>query len=1274
MKKLLLPAAAVAATLAFLGFHEESPPAVPDKPYGSLPVHFEPASMAGTFVSRGRGFALELGTQGAQVHLARGTATAQVSLHLEGADAGQARPENLLPGVSNYFLGDDPRAWRTGVPHYERVRYENVYPGVDLVYYSVEGKLEYDFLLAPGTDPSRIRMSYEGADSVHVDAEGNLRVAVDGGELVHHRPVSYQVVDGARRSVESAFRILHIAGKAIVGFELGGYDPRLALTIDPVLSYATYLGGVDDNDEMETLAVDSAGALFVAGQTNSIDFPVTPGVVQPAHTGFGQFDAFVAKLNPAGTAFEYVTYLGGSQSELAHMLRVDSAGNAYLAGETASGNFPTSVGAAQTGNAGAQDIFVAKLNPTGTALLYSTYLGGTGGEPESSRLGGLAIDPSGDVILYGDTNSIDFPTSPGAPQTTRGNPNALQFDQDAFLTRINATGTAFVFSTYLGGSGFEEMGDPTQEHTLLVVDGAGTAWIAGTTESSDFPTSAGAFDSTFGGGLNDGFVAHIDTNAASILYSTYIGGSGDDMSKSLDTDSSGNAYLAVETTSSNFPTTPGAADTTYAGGGDIGVIKLNAAGSALVYGTLLGDGVADNPQVLRVDAAGRAYVAGETRSTIIATPGAADTTFNGGSWDGFIARLNAAGSAFDYVTYAGGGDDDSLLFLEIDAAGSAYALLEDLEGDAFVTPGARPHAGDYDDYFVKVNPAGTAFLDASYLGGADSDYATAMTIDSQENVYFAGITTSSNYPTTAGSPQPVKAGAAGADDTYLAKLSTTPASPAAQPGNLQLSGSAFSVAENAGTLAIAVTRSGGTDGAVSVTCSAAAGGSDTATAGVDFTAASITLNWADGDSANKSCDVPIGNDAAVENAETFTVTLSGATGGASLGSPVTAAVTIDDDDVAPVPQPGTVAFNPASYSFNENGGSVTLTLTRTAGADGAISVSVASGGGSASAGADYTALSQTVNWADGDSASKTVSLAVLDDTTDEPNETVTLTLSNASGGAALGTASATLTIVDDDLAPIPPDPPTQTSNVKARYGGSMDVVFLAMLAGLLGVTLYGRNRGRRQGAPPPLAVAALAGTLLVSLAPQVRADGWYAGMRAGVAESTQEAGDVERALEALGHDVDVQSEGKQPAIELYGGYRWASGFAVEGGVFDLGEYQVDVTGDTSNAALLLGDTESVLADSGRGVNLALAWNWRIGERFEITPRVGAYYWESRHRVESEAGTVTDNEFGVDLMGGITFACRIDEHWWLGLGYEAWAANDRNDLRAITASLSYRFGK
>ena len=431
---------------------------------------------------------------------------------------------------------------------------------------------------------------------------------------------------------------------------------------------------------------------------------------------------------------------------------------------------------------------------------------------------------------------------------------------------------------------------------------------------------------------------------------------------------------------------------TYGGNQDAGIAKLNAAGSALAYGTYIGGTQLDGPEAMRVDASGSLYVAGSTLSANLpATPGAADTTYAGG-FDGFIARLNAAGTAYLYLTYVGGPAEGSVFLLEVDAAGSAYAVLDDDGGGDLVTSGGSDHSGGYDDYFVKVDPTGSAFLDATYLGGAGDDTSFAVALDAQENFYLGGVTSSSNFPVTAGAPQTVKAGAAGAEDTFIARFSTTPASPAAQPGTLALSAAAYTADENVGTAVINVTRSGGADGAVSVTCSAAVVGADTATAGADFTASSVTLNWADGDSASKSCDVAIANDAAVENAETFTVSLSSPTGGAALGVSSSATVTINDDDVAPVPQPGTVALNPATYSVNENGGSVTLTLTRTTGADGAISVSVASGGGSASAGADYTALSQTLNWADGDSANKTVTLTVLDDATDEVNETVTVTL------------------------------------------------------------------------------------------------------------------------------------------------------------------------------------------------------------------------------------------------------------------------------------------
>ena len=1283
-KNFVWPAAAGAAVLAvaitFLAPvpTEESAASAAAVPFGNLPAHFEPGTSPDTYTIRRAGLHLRLDADGADMMLTRGSGSSVLSLTLEGAAPRATRPENLLPGVSNYFLGDDPRAWRTGVPHYARVRYVEVYPGIDLVYYSADGELEYDFLLAPGADAARIRMSYDGAHAMHVDESGDLRIAIDGGEVVHRKPLTYQMVDGARRVVDSAFRILHEAGREFVSFSLGDYDARLPLTIDPVLSYATYLGGGDDVEAITAMVVDAAGAAYIAGQTNSVDFPVTAGVVQPARAGSNGTDAFVAKLNPAGTAFEYVTYLGGAGQEDSFNLRVDAGGNAYVAGSTTSSNFPVTAGAAQVTYRSNTDLFVTRLNATGSVLLYSTYLGGNGDEPTSARLGGLEIDAAGDAYVYGTTSSSDFPVSPGAPQATRGNTNPVQYDEDAFVTRINAAGTAFTFSSYHGGAGFESTDDSNGESRAMGVDGTGTVWIGGNTESSDLPITAGAYDTTYNSpagpnpAAGDFFVARFDTNAGTRVYSSYLGGGNAERFIGLLVDAGGNAYVAGGTESNNFPTTAGAPDSSYGGGnGDVAIAKLNPNGTALVYSTYFGGGLDELPEVLRLNANGELYVGGQTRTTTLATAGAADTTHNGGS-DGFIARLNAAGTAFIYSTYAGGSGDDVVWRMELDAAGNAYAYLGDDAGNAFLTAGARPYVDGLDDYIVKLNAAGTAFLDASYLGGSLDDYATAMAVDDQENLYIAGTTTSSNYPVTAGVPHPLKPGPAGDEDMYIAKFATTPGTPVSLPGTLAFSAATYGAGEAAGNASLTVSRTGGAGGAVSVSCSAAALGGDTATAGVDFTSATLTLNWADGDAANKSCSIPIGNDAAVENAETFTVTLANPMG-ATLGALVTATVTITDDDVAPVPvpQPGTVQFAPTSYNLNENGGSVTLTLTRTAGADGAISVSVNSGGGSASVGADYTALTQVVSWGDGDATNKTVALSVLEDAADESDESVTLSLSNATGGAAIGAANAaTVTIVDNDVTAPPTPPQAQSANVSGRYGGALDGVLIAMLLGLLAVTLYGRHRALRRHSLQAIPLLALT---LASFAGAARADdGWYLGARAGVAESTQDAGHLEAALGALGHDVSVSVDDQDPTCALFAGYRWSNGLALETSLFELGEYEVAISGTTASPAALLSDTQSLMADGGRGVSAALAWSWRLGQRFEITPRIGAYYWESRRTVENQAGRITNREFGVDLMGGISFDWRLGERWSLGVGWEAWAAGGHNDVRALTAGLRYSF--
>ncbi len=1294
--------AAVAAVIVTLGIaaaglrHAErsAPRAGPESKAGpgsklaQLPLHFEPASAAGTYVARGAGYTLELATHAATLHLRRPGGAASLALHLIGAQSAAVQGEGALPGISNYFVGNDPERWRAAVPHFERVRYAGVYPGIDLVYYGAGRELEYDFVVAPGASPASIRFGYEGASGLRIDDEGNLRVSVDGGEVVHRKPVVYQpLANGTRAAIRGVFRLAQsarVAAAAVVSFDIGEYDVRLPLVIDPVLTYATYLGGTADNEQITTMAVDGAGAVYVAGTTLATDFPVTGGAGDGTHNG--GFDAFVAKLNPQGTALEYATYLGGSNFDQPDALRIDAAGNAYVAGNTNSTDFPVSGSAPQGTHGGNRDVFVAKLNPQGTALQYSTYIGGTNSEPTNGVVAGFAVDAAGNAYVYGTTDSTDLPTTAGAPQTTRGNPNAGQFDEDTFLTKINAVGTAFAFSTYNGGLAIDATNEAVNvEATPLRIDDNGNAWVIGTTESADFPTTAGAFDTSFAGpsggnpGGGDAFVTRFDTVAGTRAYSTYLGGTGDELGEAIAVDAAGNAYVSMRTASTNFPVTAGAFDTSYNGGNsDVGVAKINPAGSALVYATYLGGSNVEASAGLRIDAGGCVFVAGSTQSTNFPTiAGAADTTHNGGPNDGFMARLNASGSALLYSTFVGSGDTDGVFLFEIDSAGSAYGTLGDTLGNAPVTAGGRAYVGNFDDYFVKLNAAGTAFLDGSYIGGSEDEAAFAMALDNQQNLYIAGFTNSSDYPTTAGVVQPAKAGNAGAQDAFIVKFATTPDSATPQPGTLAFTSNTFDVGEGSATAALTVSRTGGSNGAVSVTCTASVEPGFTATAGADFTAASVTLNWADGDNANKICSVPILDDATQEANETFLAELSSPSGGASLGTTAGTTVTISDDD-GPSIEPGTVQFGAASASVDENGGSVTLTLTRTNGADGAISVSVASGGGSAAAGADYTALSQTVNWSDGDSAPKNVVLTINDDSSDEPNETVILSLANATGGATLGApASATVTILDNDLPP--PGPATQSVSTRGSYGGGamgwwmLAPALLLLLSRRSGFSPTTRSRakaccagmrewrGRRmRWSARPTAALLLLFLPIASWAADDDA-GWYVGLRGGVATSTLDDSDIERALAARGHVVDATLDDSHTMGALFGGHRWANGLGLEVGLVDLGEYLVELSATTADPEGLLADARSVLADAGRGVSASLTWTWQLTEQLELTPRAGVYYWESERELRSNAGRLRSTDSGVEATAGIALGWRLSPAWSLAIGWDAWDAGDRNDV-------------
>jgi hypothetical protein len=324
--------------------------------------------------------------------------------------------EDELPGKINYLIGNDPAQWHTGVPTFSKVRYRNVYWGVDLVYYGNQRQLEYDFLVAPGADPQSIRIEFEGVSQLQVTPDGDLVATTSGGAVKLHKPVVYQEAEGGRKLVAGSFAV---DGGRTVGFRLGTYDRRKPLVIDPVLVFSTFLGG-SVGDVANAIATDASGNVYVAGGTQSLDFPVTTGALQGAPKGASTAgSAFVSKLNPQGTALIYSTYLGGTGGDAANGLAVDSAGDAYVVGQTGSTDFPVTAGAFQTTTAGGRTSFVAKLNAAGSGLVYATYLGGPGAVSYLSfdAAAAVAIDSAGNAYVAGTTYAPGFPVTPGAVQT-----------------------------------------------------------------------------------------------------------------------------------------------------------------------------------------------------------------------------------------------------------------------------------------------------------------------------------------------------------------------------------------------------------------------------------------------------------------------------------------------------------------------------------------------------------------------------------------------------------------------------------------------------------------------------------------------------------------------------------------------------------------------------------------------------------------------------------------------------------------------------------------
>lgn len=568
----------------------------------------------------------------------------RIQLDFRGANRDvDPTPGRSLQGHANFFNGSAPEQWQTSLPTLAEIRYHDLYPGIDLIYSGAGGELKSEFHVAPGADPGRIVFHY--SQPIALDHNGDLLAGDGSGQLRERAPDAYRQTENGRVKVPARYRLLDAYSAA---FELGSYDPASTLIIDPVISYSSYLGGSNAGAVTGT-AVDSSGNLYLAGWTSAIDFP-TFSSVQSANAG--GVDAFVVKLNSTGNTILYATYIGGRGDDRAAGIAIDSIGEAYVTGSTASSNFPL-VSSLRPTLGGSKTAFVLKLNSAGNALLFSTYLGGT-----TYDLGtAIALDSSNNAWVAGDTQSANFPLYLPLQSSFGG-------QTDIFLSKLTAEG-ALAFSTLWGGSGVEHAGG-------VALDPAGNIYVAGGTYSTNLPVVAPLQPANAGN--QDAFVMKINSSATAIIYATYLGGSGtvtSELANGVAADASGNAYVTGVTNSSNFPVTAGAVQTNFGGVQDAFVTKFNPTGSALVYSSYLGGSDFDWGNAIGLDTAGNAYIAGYTLSFDFPTINGVQAGFNG-LYDAFVSMLNTTANVLVFSTYYGGTGSDEANAIAVDVSGNLY--------------------------------------------------------------------------------------------------------------------------------------------------------------------------------------------------------------------------------------------------------------------------------------------------------------------------------------------------------------------------------------------------------------------------------------------------------------------------------------------------------------------------------------------------------------------------------------------------------------------------
>jgi hypothetical protein len=637
----------------------------------------------------------------------------------------------LLPAKANYFLGRREN-WHRGITMYGKIKYAGLYPGIDAVFHtgpSAGTPLEFDVMAAPYANPQNVRLIFTATRSacVRILPQGDLSVSIAGGQtILFHKPTAWQEdASGVRHSVEASF-LKHQDDS--VSFGLGTYDRTKSLTIDPAISYSTFLGGTND-EGIFSIKRDFEGNIYVAGETSSADYPLA-GPVQD-HVG-GDYDAFVSKFDPSGSRLIYSTYLGGSAYENANGLVLDGDANVYVIGETRSSDFPlvNPLVASQPGN---YDAFIAALDSTGSRLIFATYLGGKGNDIPRA----IAIDSRGDIYVAGFTQSLDFPTTPGAFQPACAAPQGAPFcSSDAFITKIDRLGSRILYSTYLGGTGSDNAAG-------LVVDFSGHAYITGATSSRDFPILA-PYSAKLNGS-SDAFVTELNEDGSGLVFSTFFGGSGFDSANDIGRDLFGNLYIAGTTNSKDLPIL-NAFQPAYGGLNDTFVAKFNGSGDTLIYASYLGGSGSEGSPHLALDAFGSLTVCGATNSTDFPTLDAVQQTYGGGILDLSVTKISPDGSRLQYSTYLGANGDDHPDTIYSDLLGNIWvggstaspgfpvvngyqqtyaggpydAFLTKIEVDSLSIVRTFLSSLDHNDYNQFLNPSAVAFLRSSINEAAEN--------------------------------------------------------------------------------------------------------------------------------------------------------------------------------------------------------------------------------------------------------------------------------------------------------------------------------------------------------------------------------------------------------------------------------------------------------------------------------------------------------------------------------------------------------------------------